>query len=452
MAEDRGPALAERVAALLAASGLPGRVEGLHRLSGGASRETWALDLVAGDVGRPLILQRSRAGAVGTGPGMTGEAVLIRAAAAAGVAVPNVVLDDPGDALGSPCIVMDRLDGETIARKVLRDPPWADARTRLVAQAAAAMAAIHRIPLEEAPPLPDADQLDAMRALLHDFDEPHPALELAIRWLERNRPAASARCVVHGDFRLGNLLVDPDGLAGVLDWELAHVGDPAEDLGWYCVRAWRFGSPLPAGGMGTREELLAAYEAAGGAPIDAPRLLWWEVLGTLKWAVICVVQAQAHLGGAVRSVELATIGRRVCESAWDVLGLLPGGPMPGPSTPPAEPPRSLHGRPTAGELVEAVREWVESDVAPGADGRLAFHARVAVNALAMVERELAVGAAQAAAHEHRLAALGCADDAQLAERIRAGELDERLDEVRARIGEAVRAQREVANPRWLKPD
>jgi aminoglycoside phosphotransferase (APT) family kinase protein len=451
MPRDGDHDLAERIERLLAAHGLTGRVESLRRLSGGASRETWSLDLV-GDTTTGLILQRVRAGTLSGGPGMAGEAALIRAAAALGVRVPTVVADDARDAIGSPCIVMARLDGETIARKLLRDDAWATARSRLVDQAGAALAAIHRIDPAVAPTLRGNDQLAEMRAMLAGLDQPLPAFELAVRWLDEHRPPSPRRTVVHGDFRLGNLLVDPEGLAGVLDWELSHVGDPVEDLGWYCVRAWRFGSPLPAGGMGTREALLAAYEAAGGEAVDPEALRWWELLGTLKWGLICVVQAQVHLSGATRSVELATIGRRVCENEWDVLNLLPGGELPGSAAAAAVAGPELYGRPTAAELVEAVREWVDHEVREGSEGRLGFHARVAVNALAMVERQLALGPRHATAHAERLATLGCADDAALVARIRAGELDDRREEVRQAVAADVRAKLEVANPRWLLPD
>jgi aminoglycoside phosphotransferase (APT) family kinase protein len=444
--------LTDRIEALLADHGLAGQVEHLRPLSGGASRETWSLDLVTVDGSLPLILQRLRAGTVGGGLGMAEEAALIRAAGELGVPVPEVVAADPGPAIGSPCMVMSRLDGETIARKLLRDDEWATARQRLVTQAGQALAAIHGIDPAVAPSLREADQLSEMQALLAGFDQPLPAFELALRWLAANRPPAPRRAVVHGDFRLGNLLVGPDGLVGVLDWELAHLGDPIEDLGWYCVRAWRFGSALPAGGMGTRDELVAAYESAGGGPVDAEALRWWELLGTLKWGLICVVQAQVHLSGAARSVELATIGRRVCENEWDVLALLPGGDLSAPTTSPPGAPSDLYGRPTAVELVEAVREWVDRDVRAATDGRVAFHARVAVNALAMVERELVLGSAHRSAHAARLAELGCADDSALAAQINAGSLDDRAEEVRAVVAHSVRAKLEVANPRWLEPD
>jgi aminoglycoside phosphotransferase (APT) family kinase protein len=450
---DRIASLGAALEQLLAARGLPGAVEELQRLSGGASRETWALTLVTGVERRPLILQRMRSATLGSGPGMAAEAALLRAADERGVPVPIVVADDDGTLLGTPAMVMDRLEGETIARKLLRDDEWAQARSRLVAQSGAALAAIHTIDLDAAPRLGQSDQLDDMRALLDGFGQALPAFELGLRWLAAHRPGQPRRTVVHGDYRLGNLLVDHDGLRGVLDWELAHVGDPIEDLGWYCVRAWRFGSPLPAGGMGTRDELLAAYEAAGGGAVDPEALRWWEVLGTLKWGLFCMLQASTHLTGASRSVELATIGRRVAENEWDVLGLLPGGPLPaGAPLEDGEPAADLYGRPTAAELAEAVREWVDDDVRSATEGRVAFHARVTVNALRILERELALGPEHRARHAAGLERLGFSDDAALADQIRDGALDGRAEEVRQVVAESVRSKLEVANPRWLQPD
>ncbi len=111
---------------------------------------------------------------------------------------------------------------------------------------------------------------------------------------------------------------------------------------------------------------------------------------------------------------------------------------------------SPHDVPTAAQLVESVREWLERDVIPATQGRLQFHGRVAVNVLAMVERELAVGAEQGAAHEARLSQLGCVDDAQLAARIRSGELDDRSAEVRDLVWASVRDKLAVANPKYLE--
>jgi aminoglycoside phosphotransferase (APT) family kinase protein len=324
-----GPAWTEALAAALGASD----VRGLRRLSGGASRETWAFEAD----GRPLILQRARPGGV-TSAALTTEVELLRAARSAGVPVPDVALsggevdgDDNGNTygdagcLGRSWMVLERIDGETIPRRILRDAEYESARRVLTAQCGRALAAVHSIDCERVPGLDPADQFERFRELLDAMDEPHPAFELGFRWLERNRPPHRADTVVHGDFRNGNLVVGPDGLRAVLDWELAHLGDPLEDLGWLCVRAWRFGAAPRVGGFGAVDELVAAYESAPGSPgtVDRDALGWWEAMGTLKWGVMCMLQAATHLSGTVRSVELAAIGRRVCEVEHDLLLLLP---------------------------------------------------------------------------------------------------------------------------------
>jgi aminoglycoside phosphotransferase (APT) family kinase protein len=153
--------------------------------------------------------------------------------------------------------------------------------------------------------------------------EPHPALELAIRWLRPRAPASGRLVLVHGDFRVGNLMVGPSGLVGVFDWEFAHVGDPHEDLAWPCIRSWRFGQDQRRlGGVGDPEDFFAAYEAAGGGAVDRSTITFWEVLGNLRWAVGCVSQAHRHLSGQAPSVELASLGRRACEMELEVLDLI----------------------------------------------------------------------------------------------------------------------------------
>jgi aminoglycoside phosphotransferase (APT) family kinase protein len=319
VSEPREAALARGLAEVVG----EGPVTDLRRLSGGASRETWAFD--AG--GRPLILQRERPGGARRS-GMATEVALLRAARAEGVPVPAVVTADgdaASDALGPSWMVVELVEGETIARKILRDAEYAPALPVLARQCGTALAGIHRIPPSAVPRLDHTDQVASLRLALDASGEPHPAFELGFRWLDRHRPAAPTGepGVVHGDFRLGNLVVGPDGLRAVLDWELAHAGDPLEDLGWLCVRAWRFGAEPRVGGFGTVDDLVAAYEAAAGTTVDRDALFWWEVLGTLKWGIICVMQAHTHLSGMVRSVELAAIGRRVCEVESDLLELLP---------------------------------------------------------------------------------------------------------------------------------
>ena len=290
-------------------------VANLRRMSGGASRETWAFE--AG--GRRLVVRRDPPGAMASGLGR--EADLLRAAAKLGVPVPDVVASGD-DLAGSPFVVMAHVDGETIPRKLLRDQAYAEARPKIAAQCGRILAAIHGIAPDEVPGLPDEDVLDKYRAVYDMFAQPHAAFELAFRWLGSHRPPSPRRAVVHGDFRNGNLMVGPDGVRAVLDWELAHVGDPMEDLGWLCAPAWRFGSSKPVGGFGDYDDLVTAYESASGTTVDRDALLWWETMATLTWGVICMAQTATHRGGAVRSVELAAIGRRVAEVEWDLLDCL----------------------------------------------------------------------------------------------------------------------------------
>ena len=377
-------------------------IDGLTRLSGGASRETWAFDAVAADGTRTgLVLRRDPPGRPSEPGAMGREARAISAARAAGLAVPEVlVADDEPGLLGAAGLVMRRVPGETIARRILRDDRYARARGVLVGQVAGFAAGLHAVSVPAGLPAPDP--LTDLRARLDELGAdgqiaPSEVFERAFDELTRNRPARREPVLVHGDLRLGNLIVDERGLAAVIDWELVHAGEPAEDLGWLCVRAWRFGGEGPAAGLSSRDDLLAAYRAAGGAEVSADELRWWETLGTLRWGVICMAQALVHLSGAHRSVELAAIGRRVCEQEWDLLTLLmpeaaarAAARRPMPSAQPRPSP-APHGRPTASELLDAVSGYLTDQVMPGTSGQLAFHARVAANVLAIVARELDLG-------------------------------------------------------------
>jgi aminoglycoside phosphotransferase (APT) family kinase protein len=301
----------------------------LQRVSGGASRETWLFEAIGADDARHGLVLRRDPGAHGGASDRATEYALIVATAAAGVAVPRaVLLLEPADGLGNG-FVMERIEGETIPRRILRDPEFAAARPLLAAQCGTVAAAIHATDTGSLPPLPvlgAAAQLDQYRSLLDALGEPHPALELGLRWLgERLPPEPTAAGLVHGDFRNGNLVIGADGVRAVLDWELSHLGDPVEDLGWLCVRSWRFGvDDHVVGGFGHLDALLDAYRAAGGDAPDPEVVRFWMIFGTLKWGAMTVLQAFAHLQGAVRSVELATLGRRVVEMEWDLLDALDG--------------------------------------------------------------------------------------------------------------------------------
>lgn len=305
------------IRAVLAAAVGDAEVTDLVRLTGGASRETWRCHVA----GVAHVVQRQRAGAVHD---MAIEAAILRAAASEGVPVPPLVAHVIGDD-GVSALVTRHVDGETIARKILRDDRFAAARTRLAADLGRALARVHRIAPDTVPGLVHLDPLDTYRQRLDELGQAHPAFELAFRWLEAHRPPpVGGPVVVHGDFRLGNVLVDEGGLTAVIDWELAHLGDPVEDLGWLCVPAWRFGSSHPVAGVAEREVLLQAYADESGVAIDRETLRWSEVNGILRWGIMCIMQAESHRSGLARSHELAAIGRRVCENEHDLFLALEG--------------------------------------------------------------------------------------------------------------------------------
>jgi hypothetical protein len=264
---------------------------------------------------------------------------------------------------------------------------------------------------------------------------------------------------------MGNLMVDGGRVSGVLDWELTHLGDPVEDLGWLCVPAWRFTRPdLPAAGLGTREQLLSAYERHAGVAVPMTELRRWELAGTLRWGVICVMQADVHLSGAHTSIEHAVIGRRACEVEWDLLELLDAeadettaglaavsrGAPAHDGRAPVEVQPSLHDRPTAIELLEAARGTLGADILAELRGRQAFELRVTLRALGIVRRELEQASEHAALHAATLRQLGVADERELAEAIRRGAFDGSDGALRSALRAIVRAKLEAANPAYLR--
>ncbi|MEK8049403.1 phosphotransferase family protein [Ideonella sp. DXS22W] len=312
---------------------LGGRITRLRRLSGGASQETWAFTLeVTGGTPTDLILRRSPPGGhhrSSANAGLAAEAALIALAARHGVPVPAIhqVLTE-ADGLGAG-FVMERLQGETLGRRIATDPALAAARETLAFQCGQTLARLHAVPVDAVPAdlglrrAGPADELAHYRGWHARHATVRPVFQLAFRWLAERLPADPSRpALVHGDFRNGNLMIDAQGLRGVLDWELAHVGDPMEDLGWLCVPSWRFGQfDLPVGGFGTLDQLVAGYESTG-AQADRARIHWWTVMGALKWGVICESMLQAWLTGAEREVEKAAIGRRASEAEIDLLTLI----------------------------------------------------------------------------------------------------------------------------------
>ena len=299
------------------------------KLSGGASQETWSFEIVHAGGNLGAILRRAPKG-YGAAPtraaGLGAEARLMQLAYEAGVPSPRVLhVLTPEDDLGTG-FVMARVEGETIARKILRDAEFADARPKLAGQLGRIAAIIHGLPREKLPELRRLTATSEIAELARDYRSlnwPKPVFELALRWLGSNDPGPPQQeTLVHGDFRHGNLIIGPDGVRAVLDWELAHFGDPMEDLGWLCVNSWRFGQiDKPVGGFGQVEELIAGYAAAGGKA-DADRIRFWQTLGSLRWGVMCLGMLARYESGDDRSIERVMIARRASETEIDLLRIL----------------------------------------------------------------------------------------------------------------------------------
>lgn len=370
-----------------------GDLTDLRRLSGGANMESWAFDWG----GEGYVLRRApSAEYMADRPfGHADEAALVRAAHAAGVKAPEVVgVLAEADGMGTGYL-MRRVDAEVNPAPILADPP-----PSLLSDLALELARIHAVPLASIPdaiPLMDtAAALAELKARFIGYGGDRPIIALAIRWCEENLPAPTGSVLVHGDYRMGNIMVDADGLAAVLDWELAHRGDAHEDLAFGCMAVWRFGRlDHPAFGVGDLEEFFNLYEAAGGVPVDRQRFRFWLVYRTLWWALGCLQMGAAWRSGADRSVERVVVGRRTAEQELDLLALLESeapaaareAALPAAHRAPAE----AVGEPTNGEIVQAVRDWIDMAIKPHAEGHAKFEAVVAMNALGIVARDLEAG-------------------------------------------------------------
>ncbi len=303
-------------------------ISGLKRLSGGATQEIWRFDLVTSEGSQPLIMRRAPQGNRKSlvGVGLDVEAQLIAAARAGGVSAPEVLhVLAPEDGLGQG-FIMEFVAGETLGTRIVKEPTLAGARGTLAYSCGQILARIHAIDISRFPTLAQqtpADLIEQWRAAYRRDLVRRPVFELAFHELSAScPPPPSTACLVHGDFRNGNLMIGTEGVRAVLDWELAHIGDPMEDLGWLCVNSWRFGRiDKPVGGFGEYADLYAGYEAAGGSPVNRAMANWWEMFGTLRWGVMCT-GSLAAFRSVDASVERAMIARRTSETEIDLLRLM----------------------------------------------------------------------------------------------------------------------------------
>ena len=302
--------LRDALAAALGAS-----VTQATQLAGGASKEAWAVSTADG---RELLLRRAGGGVMHLDSlSLRQEFDVLVAARNSGVRVPEPI-EYLGELDGREAFVMELVRGDAIGRRVVRNPP-----SGLDTQMADELAKIHAIPSTSLPFLSGGDLWQRLYAELDWVDEPHPAIELGIAWCRERLPLDRPHVVTHGDFRIGNLMVDDTGIVAVLDWEFTHLSDPAEDLAWPLIRAWRFGNDSKRlGGIADVEPFLDRYAELTGLRIPLDELLAWEVLGNCKWAIASLTQARRHLRGEERNVELAILGRLAAEMEYELLDLI----------------------------------------------------------------------------------------------------------------------------------
>lgn len=424
----------QRVTAVLARE-VPGFASLLScaQLSAGASQETYCLTY-RGDSGEQrLALRRSQPTATADssvgGIALETEAQLFDLAVAGGVPGPEVIyVLRASDELGHG-FIMQWLDGETLGQRIVRDASLQRVRPLLARQCGEILGRLHQLDvtaLERTGQLPrvePAQLVDDTFDLYRDLQVPVPMIDFTWRWLKEHLPASSRMTLVHGDFRNGNLMVNHTGINAVLDWELAHIGDPLRDLGWLCVNSWRFGKrELEVGGFGTLEDLLAGYHSATGVEVQTSEVLFWQVFGSFWWAMATLQMAAAWRSGETPSLERPVIGRRSSEAQMDCVNLL----IPGTVTLPQQAPDPADGTqlPMPSELLQGVRTFLRDEVAAQLDPHAGFLARVAANSLGIAQRELDLGPGYAAAEQARLQALLHHDDSlenlrrELVERLR----------------------------------
>jgi aminoglycoside phosphotransferase (APT) family kinase protein len=306
------------------------RIDNIVAPTLGGSNRTVVFDLVEGSASRRLVSRQETYHAEDS-PFLSpsNQFQVMAAAFRHGLPVPEPVFQyDDTDDMGAG-FVTGFVAGETMPKRIIADPAFAEARTRLAGELGAFAAHLNAIPLEEVAFLEritdSVDPIAAQRARYDYYNEPHPGIELGLRWLETHRPLPQKRVLVHGDFRNGNFMITEKGLSAVLDWECSHIGSGVEDFGWISTRSWRFGSNnLPVGGFSERNPLYQGYVAAGGPPVDPKAVRYWEIFGLVRWAIINIMQAHGHVFGGRRSVVFAACGRNTSQMEYDLLMTIAG--------------------------------------------------------------------------------------------------------------------------------
>ena len=411
----------------------------VDRLSGGASQETYRLRVLIGGREVTLAMRRAPGGQhlepLPANPGLDVEALLMQLAKEKGVPEPEVhyVLTRE-DGLGDG-FIMEWIEGEALGARITRDPVFEAVRPKLAFECGKILAKIHSIDLNQGglksklAVLTPEQFLNQMLERYQAFDQPQPMIDYTGQWLMANLPKTDRLTLVHNDFRAGNFMLTPTGISAVLDWEVAHIGDPMRDLGWICTNSWRFGQDLPVGGFGEYQDLFAGYEAESGIRVNPDHVKFWEVFGSFWWAIGCLGMAEHYRTGPDQTVERPAIGRRSSECQVDCVNLL----IPGEARLLESQADDSPDMPSQMELVTSVRDFLRDDAMANLTGRSQFLARVAGNSLDIVLRELTVGGQHQRAEHQRLQAYFESDASlmslrrRLSQGLRAGEIG--LDDI-----------------------
>jgi len=469
-------ALARFLAAASAARGC--EVTALTPLSGGSIQENWGLDARFDggtlDGGQRLVLRAAGDTGVPSSLDRLQEFAVLKAAFAAGVTVPEPLFAcaDPA-VFGKPFFVMSRAPGSAAAHRITRDTALDPVLPKIAERLGRELARIHTI----RPPRPDlgflrayeafgpARQIAGFRTYLGTHPAPRPVLEWGLCWLETHLPPTAAPVLCHHDFRTGNYLLDGARLTGILDWEFAGWGDPHEDIGWFCSKGWRFARlDREAGGIADRAPFYCGYESESGRSIDPVRVYFWEVLASVRWAVIALQQSDRHIVGGERSLDLALTGRRADECELEILMLLDPGGAPADRRNSAARQRAKHSDtrdlPGAPALLALARDVLVEELLPLLPPERRLDARLVANCMAIAEREAGDGSVTFTAIVAELKALfppapGDEEEEPLrrfARELRNGGFEnspERAATARAILWRLTVARLRLANPRFL---
>ena len=303
-------------------------IKSLQRLSGGSSNESWKVTITTKENDQDLVFRRTPDGNTkdeesNNFVGVINEANIMDLAFKFDVPVPKIlkVIDNKDIGKG---FFMEFIDGETLGNRIVNSELFDATRPKLASKCGEIIAKIHSIPFSNIDNIRTSDAYEEIiryEESYRNHGQQIPVFEYALSWLKDNIPKEIPLKLVHGDFRNGNLIISKkDYVSAVLDWEIFHIGDPYEDLSWICVNSWRFNKiDLPVGGFGHREDMYKSYEKESGEKIDRNRAKFWEILGTLKWGIMCLNMIEIYRSGYDKSIDRASIGRRSSETEIDLI-------------------------------------------------------------------------------------------------------------------------------------